>query len=466
MLRHLSLTTYLGHVLLAQLNEKMAVFRRNLRERFGGRFSKFKGVIALREIRSEICGRMLVLVAVACASVPALNSQSVPPGSIARSRVFAIHHPRQAAGKGERYSLMAASTAPSVEVAAKNLEDARKALDDARKVADNAKDELDAAAEAGTEIGQLKAQYDSAQTALKKAVTAESAAEAELSEATRAFVTRTSAVTEETCVRSDGTYHPFAPVWRPSCWEESRVQQVLDFFQSESKVQVASTVQYLYNSSQSTNQLSSQLLTATFLPGFQAVLGSTVTAGSTQVDPQTNATTDSVDTAVAKLQGGGDFNLHFNLPFLFWQQKFMTVYAASTPAIGFNVNGMGQTTITESNEYNVSIPSELYAETFSIDSTDGNPNGLFWVDYKPSWNAVPRKYAEAIGIDNRHFAMQEISSGIQFAGNVRVGFQYFLGPRQTFVNSSGAKVTDNSLSGLHLVVTFNPHTAAKSAARN
>jgi len=57
---------------------------------------------------------------------------------------------------------------------------------------------------------------------------------------------------------------------------------VQNFFQVSGSLSIANTVHYLYSPNQSTNQSGTDLLTATFPLGFQAILSGTATAGGSQ----------------------------------------------------------------------------------------------------------------------------------------------------------------------------------------
>jgi len=238
---------------------------------------------------------------------------------------------------------------------------------------------------------------------------------------------------------------------------------ITNFFSVSGSMDIANNVQYLYNANQSTNQINADFFTATFPLGFQAILSGTATAGSSQPasSSSTSGQTESVSTAVSKLEQGGDFNLRFPVP-VFYKAKANNygIYALSSPAIGFNVNGLtDQNTITDSTEYNVNVPLEVYFQTGSIEQVANVSSALLYVDVKPAMELVSPAFATAIGLtSHRYFMLGQADAGIEFSGSVRVGLQYFFGPSQVYqVPGAGGSTTTNAhLGGLHLVVSFNP----------
>jgi hypothetical protein len=163
-----------------------------------------------------------------------------------------------------------------------------------------------------------------------------------------------------------------------------------------------------------------------------------------------------VDTAVSKLENGGDFNIRFPYPVYYHATSGYGVYMLTSPSVGFNVNGLtGQNTITESTEYNVNVPLEFYAQTSSIEKN----GAILYVDAKPAMELVSPAFASAIGLkSNRYFFLGQASAGIEFAKRVRFGFQYFFGPQQVYQVPSGTGTTtkNSKVGGFHLVVSFSP----------
>jgi len=258
--------------------------------------------------------------------------------------------------------------------------------------------------------------------------------------------------------------------WFPTLGTGCLSPLILNYFGVENSAVGANGVQYLYNAQQSTSQVNADLFTATFGLGFQAVLAGTATAGSSQTTPASSSgtttssstQTDSVATAVSKIENGGDFNLRFPFPVV---SHFGNGYALDgrlVPNLGFNINKFGaQDTITESTEYTFNIPLELYAQTTSIDPN--NPAIAFF-DIKPSGEVISSALAQSIGITgSRAFFLGEAAVGVEFAQKVRVSLQYFVGPHQIYqtMSSTGATTTATHIGGFHLAVSFSPQKPGK-----
>jgi hypothetical protein len=213
------------------------------------------------------------------------------------------------------------------------------------------------------------------------------------------------------------------------------------------------------------------LFTATFPLGFQAVLAGTATAGASQSTPTssggttttTTTQTDSVATAVSKIENGGDFNLRFPFPIVSHFGQGYAVDGRILPNLGFNINKFGaQDTITESTEYTFNAPFELYGQTTSIDPN--NP-AIVFIDLKPSAEVISSALAQSIGITgSRAFFLGEAAVGIEFAQKVRVSLQYFVGPHQIYqtTSSTGATTTATHIGGFHLAVSFSPQKPSSS----
>lgn len=241
---------------------------------------------------------------------------------------------------------------------------------------------------------------------------------------------------------------------------------VLAYYGVSKKATVANQAQYLYNAAQSTNQVSADLLTTTFSYGIQAVLAGTATAGSSQPASSGNvtgaaatpaSTTDSVQTAVSKLEQGGDFNLRFAYPLAQYVGSKGHYSISFYPNLGFTINGLSsQATITESTDYIGNVPIEFYGELGSI-PTAGTA-AVLYADAKLGGDFIANSaLAKSIGTGST-FYLGQYSAGISFANSVRVGFQYFQGPKQAYCvpNSTGCTAVTGSMSGVHLVVSFSP----------
>lgn len=277
------------------------------------------------------------------------------------------------------------------------------------------------------------------------------------------------------------TYKPLFPLVGAGCTDDA----ILNFFAVNSSTEFGSNVQYLYNAQQSVSQLTGQLLTATFSPGFQAVLSTTVTAGSgsgsntgttngssgtIRTDDTTptasSGSTDTIATAVSKIEAGGDFKVSFPFPVLFAQTLHGSFSGLFSPGIGFNINGFtGQTTITDSSEYNLNFPFELYAQTKSIDPSNTGTGSVLFVDLRPAAEVISPALATKIGlVGSRGFFLGQAAAGIEFAQSIRLSLQYIYGPEQVYqaTSSTGSPATTKSrISGFHLAVSFSPQKSKK-----
>ncbi|MGA3133949.1 MAG: hypothetical protein ABSD59_24575 [Terracidiphilus sp.] len=274
-------------------------------------------------------------------------------------------------------------------------------------------------------------------------------------------------------------YPTLFPLFGPGCTDAA----ILNFFSVGGVTETANNVQYLYNAQQSASQISADLLTVTFAPGFQAVLSGTATAGSGQPinsssggasggtaggSSASNTTTDSVATAVAKIENGGDFNVRFPTPVLYHLFQHGSVEGLVSPNVGFNINGFsGQSTITEATEYSVNVPFEIYAQTKSIDPTsDGIASATLFLDLKPAAEVISSDLAQKIQLTgDRGFFLGQASVGIEFSNSIRLSFQYIYGPNQIYqgTSSAGASTPATSrIGGFHLAVSFSPQKSNSS----
>ena len=244
-------------------------------------------------------------------------------------------------------------------------------------------------------------------------------------------------------------------------------EAITNFFKVSGAISIVNTVHYLYNPNQSTNQIGSDLFTATFPLGFQSIFSATATQGASQsINTQTSSSaastssTAAVSTAVSKLEQGGDFNVRFPYPILYHVTSSYGLYMLTSPSVGFTLNKLsGQNTVTDSTEYNVNIPLEFYAQTASIEQTQGSSNALIYFDVKPSAEVVSSAFANAIGLkSSRYFFLGQAAAGLEFYNSVRIGFQYFFGPTQVYQvpTSTGTATKTGRVGGLHLVVSFSP----------
>jgi hypothetical protein len=285
-------------------------------------------------------------------------------------------------------------------------------------------------------------------------------------------------VERHTCYQEKSGYDfkPWLPLMSRLCTNAA----IQNYFDVAGTATVANNVQYLYNAQQSTNQVNADLFTATFWPGFQAVLAGTATQGSSQpaadtptpgsATPATPVITESASAAVARLEQGGDFNLRFPVPIMFYANTHSTGSINFLPNVGFSVNGLtDQNTITQSTEYNWNVPFEGYFQTGSVETgADGKSSAVIYLDFKGGAEGVSKDFASAVGLTSgRYFFLGQAAAGIEFMNSVRVGLQYFIGPSQIYsvpsTTAGGAPVQVKSgLGGLHLVVSFSP-TAKKAS---
>jgi len=238
---------------------------------------------------------------------------------------------------------------------------------------------------------------------------------------------------------------------------------VLAYYNVGKTTTIANQAQYLYNAAQSTSQVNADLLTTTFSGGIQVVLAGTATAGSSQPAAAANGTasttatpTDSVATAVAKLEQGGDFNLRLAYPLAQYAGPKLHYTMSLFPNLGFAVNGLSsQATITESTDYTGNIPLEFYSELGSI--PNAGTAAVMYADAKMGGEFLTSDLASKIGT-NSTFFLGQFSAGIEFEKSLRIGFQYFVGPKQAYCvpNTTGCTAVTGSMSGVHLVVSFNP----------
>jgi hypothetical protein len=262
-------------------------------------------------------------------------------------------------------------------------------------------------------------------------------------------------------------YRFLLPLVGPGCTSDA----IQNFFSVNGSVQTVSNVQYLYNAQQSASQLGADLLSATFAPGFQAILAGTATAGTGQSTTSssngtaTTTTTDSVATAVAKLQSGGDFNVRFPTPILYSATTHGSIEGLVSPNVGFNINGFaGQSTITEANEYSLNLPFEIYAQTTSISgSSNSNTGATLFLDLKPAGEFISSALAKSLGPSvPKSFFLGQASLGIEFAQSVRISFQYIYGNPRIYQSASIATSTatttpaTTTMNGFHLAVSFSP----------
>jgi len=285
------------------------------------------------------------------------------------------------------------------------------------------------------------------------------------------------------------------PLFHNGCQSDD---QILNFFTEGKTFDGGSQVQYLYNAQQSASSVSGDLLTTTFFPGIQVVLAGTATAGNgstnapttntmgtsfrtgrarpfdSGTDTSTTSTTDSVQTALTKLQNGGDFNVRVPVPLYNRQSDNGSIYAYFLPNVGFTLNGFGsQQTITESTQYSGNFPVELYGQIGSVkDPTGGSAAAIAFMDFKAAGEWISPQLAQKINLSgSTFFPILQASAGVEFAQKFRISMQYIYSTPQ-FCRVSGASTcastttgtattgTQTKLSGFHLAVSFSPQKSS------
>ncbi len=258
-------------------------------------------------------------------------------------------------------------------------------------------------------------------------------------------------------------------------------------FRSEETATFANQAQYLYNAEQSTNQVSADLMTATFSIGFQAILAATATAGSSQpaatpssstgtsalARPHDSTATTGSSTAefsrddhrLAKPEQGGDFNVRFPYPIFYGSKSTAgtTGVMTFTPNVGFTLNGVSdQNTITETTNYSLYVPLRNCTANLMLRSSSPTQATIYGdVKYGGEWISQP--LAQKIGV-GQIFGLGVASAGIEFAKSFRIGMQYYFGPHQAYCapNTNGSCTpATSSVNGFHLIVSFSPSGNAK-----
>jgi hypothetical protein len=287
------------------------------------------------------------------------------------------------------------------------------------------------------------------------------------------------------------------PLFHKGCQSDN---QILNFFTEGKTFDGGSQVQYLYNAEQSASSVSGDLLTTTFFPGIQVVLAGTATAGNgttdssttnttgtsfragrarpfdTTSDTTTTSTTDSVQTALTKLQNGGDFNVRVPVPLYNRQSDNGSIYAYFLPNVGFTLNGFGaQQTITESTQYSGNFPLELYGQIGSVkDPTASSVAAVAFMDLKAAGEWISPQLAQKISLSgSTFFPILQASAGVEFAQKFRISMQYIYSTPQ-FCQVSGASTcastttgttttgTQTKINGFHLAVSFSPQKGQTS----
>ena len=296
------------------------------------------------------------------------------------------------------------------------------------------------------------------------------------------------------------TYHrpAFLPLFRKGCHADANI---LDFFAASSHAEAANSVEYLYNAQQSASAVTGDLLTATFPPGFQVILAGTATTGSGTSNNSTssssgirrgarlyadagsssgNSSTDTVDTALAKLENGGDFNLRVPIPLLFIHNDNWSLTANASPNVGFNLNNSsGQQTITDATEYSGNFPGELYFQAGSVKDPSGSTvTAVGFLDARVAGEWISSALAKQLSVSSStFFPIVQVAGGIEFAQRFRISLQYIYSTPQfcqvagaascTTSGSSSSSVTSSTkINGFHLAVSFSPQKSKNNNSSN
>lgn len=267
------------------------------------------------------------------------------------------------------------------------------------------------------------------------------------------------------------------PTWFPLWASDNHTAEKMKYYFGQDRFATGSAANYQYNAQQSASIVDADLLTTWFSPGIEVVLAGSATSGSSSgtttttttsggSTSTTSASTDSVDTAVAKLENGGDFNLRAQLPLLWkpFSNNVGDVSGQFVPNLGFYVNGLSsQTTITDSTQYSFNLPVEFWGQWNSL---SGAPVGaVFFVDVKPAGEFISKDLAAKLGPSvPRAMFLGQAAAGIEFAQKVRLSFQYVYGNASIYQSSASGSSTGGSSSttptegvkGLHLVISFSP----------
>ena len=312
------------------------------------------------------------------------------------------------------------------------------------------------------------------------------------------WVTATSSTANgQTMTTKSYVYPKWFPLYRKGCNGDD---QILNFFATNTNVEAGNAVQYLYNAQQSASTVSGDLLTTTFFPGIQVVLGSAAVAGSSNTPSSSSSSsvversqtgsisdsssTDSVQTALTKLQNGGDFNLRVPVPFLAHTStsKNWSLNGAFLPNFGLTLNSFGaQQTITDSTEYSGNFPAEVYGQIGSVKDPSGKSvPAVGFVDLKASGEWISSALAAKLGsTGSTFFPILQASAGIEFAQKIRVSMQYIYSSSQfcqvsgtagcTTTGTSGGSATSSAttkINGFHLAVSFSTQKSKTQSSTN
>lgn len=202
---------------------------------------------------------------------------------------------------------------------------------------------------------------------------------------------------------------------------------VVCFYGASNVLAPLTQVQYLYGFGQGTNTLSADMVSFQIPAPFalQTSLGTSVTGGGNTNTPNGQPTGSA---ALASLEAGGNFYIHFVYPLFVYTSKYFTSLNIVNSKFGFSFNGFaGQSTLSQGTEQYFSLPFESYAQLTAIQGLGG-----FYADYRGGLQTVPGHFKVATGLPSNAFGLQQLSGGITFKGLFRIGAQRYFGPSAGF----------------------------------
>lgn len=264
----------------------------------------------------------------------------------------------------------------------------------------------------------------------------------------------------------------------------AKAQTIYCFYNASSGFAFASQIRYLYNPAGSANVFSGDLMSAQ-APGL--LLGSqlsfegnattsscTTTAdgsGESVVHPHDDPTTPSSDTCnatgdgnntpstqqvVESLEKGGDFALKATMPLWSYNNNYIQTLLVLSPRVGFTVNGLSnQNTVTNGTEANYFIPFEGYLQFGLLPSQTQNDSvASIFADYRAGLESTSVDFAKNAGLASHNFFLQYLSFGIAFNSSVRISGQRYIGPSQSFLDSTGKPM--NNFKSWQIGIQFTP----------
>ncbi len=263
--------------------------------------------------------------------------------------------------------------------------------------------------------------------------------------------------------------------------------QINCFYGTSSNLAFLTQTQYLYNPGSNANTVNGDLTSLQFPGGFQLTLAAAANVNSSSSATSTassanskstryfvkpfddssssGSTTPSLSQDIQTLTQGGNFAIKGLWPILNLRGKGMQLMSVAAPKMGFNINGLGQTTPTGATDVNFNLAGETYAQFDAIPATDdGESPGSIFVDYRGGWEHVSSQFAKQSDLTaGNSFALHQVSVGLVINGLIRLSAQRYFGPKQAFVDSSGNQVTVNNFSNWQLSVQLNPsHASSKN----